>query len=33
MEKGRFVAEGSLQKLLDNSPEFQDLWQHQENKE
>jgi ABC-type multidrug transport system fused ATPase/permease subunit len=33
MENGRIIAEGSLQNLLDNSPEFRELWQHQEYKE
>jgi ABC-type multidrug transport system fused ATPase/permease subunit len=29
MDKGRVVAEGSLQCLLKDSPVFNELWEHQ----
>jgi ABC-type multidrug transport system fused ATPase/permease subunit len=33
MEKGRIIAEGSLQDLLEQSPGFRELWRHQEHSE
>jgi len=33
LEQGRVVAEGTLAELRKQSPEFQELWRHQEDAE
>jgi ABC-type multidrug transport system fused ATPase/permease subunit len=30
MHQGQIIAEGTLEHLRAHSPEFQELWQHQE---